>query len=102
VQITKDGSGRVLKIAGTLDIGVADELQKALREFVSGDSEPIVDLSEVDECDTAALQLLCSARKTANGSGRHCELAGLSASIQNASAALGLSLANPGGDEGAI
>ena len=113
MQIAKDESAQVLKVVGTLEIGVAEELHNALREFVGRESRPVVDLSQVDACDTAALQLLCSARKTAEGAGKTFELGGVSAAIRNASAALGLSLAgmkedapgaNPAnrGDEDAI
>jgi anti-anti-sigma factor len=101
----KDESGHVLTIVGTLDIGVADELQKALCDFVAGDSMPAVDLAGVDACDTAAIQLLCSARKTAELSGKHFELAGVSSAIRNTNAALGLPLpegASKRGDKGAV
>jgi anti-anti-sigma regulatory factor len=92
VEITKDESARVLKIAGTLGIATAGELHTALRDFVCGESRPIIDLSEVDACDTVVLQLLCSARKTAERSGKHFELSGPSAAIRNIGAALGLRL----------
>jgi anti-anti-sigma factor len=92
VQITRDESNHVLKIAGTLEIGVAEELHRTLRDFVSEESSPAVNLSEVDGCDTAALQLLCSARKPAEQFGKPFRLAGLSAAVRNASEALGLSL----------
>lgn len=92
VQIAKDEPARVLRIVGALEIGVAEELHRALRDLVGGDSMPVVDLSEVDACDTAALQLLCSARKTAESEGKTFKLGGVSDPIRNASAALGLSL----------
>lgn len=92
MQIAKDESGRVLKLAGSLEIGVAEELQSALRDFVLGTPIPIVDLSAVDACDTAALQLLCSARKTAESLGKAFEIAGLSDAVRSIGAALGLSL----------
>ena len=58
----------ILKISGTLDINVADELRTALLDFICTASRPVVDLSEVEECDTAALQVLCSAGVTAQDS----------------------------------
>jgi anti-anti-sigma factor len=92
VQITRDESGDVLKLAGSIEISGAKELQDSLRDFIAGTARAIVDLSEVDACDTAVLQLLYSARKTAERSGTQFEFARLSAAIRDASAALGLSL----------
>lgn len=97
MQLTKDASGGVLKIAGALHISTAEELRDALREWVSGEARPCadlykIDLSEVDECDASALQLLCSACKTAERSNKRLAFAGVSAAICDAVAALGLSL----------
>lgn len=92
MQIVKDQSGRVLKLTGALGIGEAEELRNALRDFVGEASAPIVDLAEVDACDTAALQLLYSARKTADRSGKQFEFVGASAAIRDIGATLGLTL----------
>ena len=92
MQITTGESGHILKISGSVEITGAKELQDGLRDFIDGTSRAILDLSEVDSCDTAFLQLLCSARKTAERSGKQFELSGLSAAVRDASAALGLSL----------
>jgi anti-anti-sigma factor len=93
VEITKDEQGTVLKLRGTLDISVAEELHRALRDFLSGPPNLILDLSAVDGCDTAVLQLLCSARYTAERSAKHLEFAGRSAAVLETSLALGLSIA---------
>ncbi|HLK65453.1 MAG TPA: STAS domain-containing protein [Bryobacteraceae bacterium] len=98
VRVTKDESGRVLKIAGSLDIGVAEELHRALRDFVCQESGAALDLTEVDECDTAVLQLFYSARKTLEGSGRSIQFAGLSHAVRQAGADLGLSLTGSADD----
>ena len=93
MQITKTDSDRALKIVGTLEIAVAEELHHALRDFICRDRGKDVDLSEVDGCDAAGLQLLCSARKTAERFGRPFQFVGLSAAIRNAASGLGFSLA---------
>ena len=95
MRITKDASGQVLKLAGTLGIGVAEELQTALRDYIGEAARPIVDLSGVEECDTTALQLLCSAGKTAERAGKRLETTGISAAAVSASAALGISIFAP-------
>jgi anti-anti-sigma factor len=92
VRISKDQSGRVLQISGTLDIREADELLTALRDFVHGETQPVIDLSGVESCDTVAFQLLCSARKTAADMGKPLQLLALPAPVQDAAAALGLRL----------
>ncbi len=96
MRVAKDDSGRVLKIAGALDIGEAEELHRILRDFVCGESGAVVDLAEVEACDTAALQLLYSARKTAARASRKLQFVGLSAAVRNTAAELGLSLAGWG------
>ena len=90
--ITKDESGHHLKPAGRLDIKGSERLRDALREFAKGGSNSIVDVSEVEACDTTALQLLYSVRKTVESGGGRFMLAGLSSGLVESSAALGLSL----------
>lgn len=92
MQITKDEPGHVLKIAGTLGLERAAELHRALRDFVGQEARPIVDLAGVDACDTAALQLLCSAVKTAERAGKHIQFPGLSPAVQTTNGHLGLPL----------
>ena len=92
VQITKNEGGGVLRIAGTLDIGGAEELQKALREFLEEQQNPALDLSEVEGCDTATLQLLYAARKTRGTSMKRRQFEGLSSPVANTSSVLGLSV----------
>ena len=84
MQIVKDESG-VLKLSGPLEISDAVELQQALRELLDTAAKPVVDLSEVDACDTAALQLLCSARRTAELSGKPYSVRGVPDAIRQCS-----------------
>lgn len=94
MQITKDQG--ILSIEGALEIGDAEELRNALREFLVLASRPTLDLSRVDAVDAAALQVLCSARKTAERSGKLLEIAAPATAVRNQSEALGLSLADLG------
>jgi len=87
--ITKDKSGHVLKFAGKLTIRAVAQTHETLREYFGGEVNPVFDLSEVEACDTAGLQLLCSASKTAESLGKHIEFAGVSDAVRNASAILG-------------
>ena len=92
MQIDKDESASVLRISGALRINQVDELHTALRDLFFTASRPVIDLTQVNECDTAALQLLCSARHTAERLTRSFEMVGVSDAIRDASVALGLSL----------
>jgi anti-anti-sigma factor len=92
MEITKDESGHRLKLAGRLDIRGSERLRDALRDFAKGSLHSIVDVSEVESCDTTALQLLYSVRKTVETAGGQFRLAGLSSGLAESSAALGFSL----------
>jgi anti-anti-sigma factor len=91
VQIANDENGGVVRIEGTLGIGEVAELRETLCHALAQTSNLVLDLSAVDSCDTAALQLLYSAHKTAD-SARHRQFAGLSGAIAAAAAALGLEI----------
>ena len=93
MQITKDDSGAVLKIEGTLDISVAQRLQEALLESIQANSNLILELSGIDGCDTTALQLLYAVRKMAERFGKNLELRGISPAIATTSTAIGLPIA---------
>ncbi|MEI9972936.1 MAG: STAS domain-containing protein [Ignavibacteriota bacterium] len=97
MQIDKlDG---VLRIAGDVGINVVEQLHSVLREFVSTAARPTVDLSDVENCDAAVLQLLTSARKTAERANKPFDFAGVSAAVLDASAVLGLSLHDQSGEQ---
>ncbi len=96
MQVVKGESESVLRISGPLGIGVSDELRNVLLSFIPTVAAPIVDLSEVDVCDTAALQLLCSAQLTAARNHQVLELR-LPVAIREAGEALGLSFRGSNG-----
>jgi anti-anti-sigma factor len=100
MEITKDESGgrHRLKLAGRLDIQGSEELRDALRDLAKGGLNSIVDVSEVEACDTTALQLLYAARKTVAAGGGRFTLAGLSSGLVESSAAIGVSLKELTGD----
>ena len=98
MKMEKDESGRTLRLSGELEIGSAEELHAALRDHLAGAVDPRIDLSRVSHCDTAALQLLCSACRTARPS---LEFTGVSDAVREACVALGLSLTAPLPEEAA-
>jgi len=106
VQIVTGERGRTLSLAGELDIRAGEELLRAFREFLqSSPAKEIeiqeLDLTEVESCDAAVLQLFCSAAATARTAGRALEFVNVSENVLQTAAALGLALPGGGGN-GAI
>jgi anti-anti-sigma factor len=93
MRISQPEPGGVWKIAGDLDIGAAEALRQALFDALQRDKSVTVDLTGVDSCDTAALQLLYAARQGARRSHQSFRVAAMSAAILETGAALGLPLA---------
>jgi anti-anti-sigma factor len=85
----------VLKISGMLDIDSAPSLHEALLDCFLHQPEVMVDLSEVDRCDAAALQVLLAGRLNAALAGKAFRVAAPSEAIAEIAAALGLSIDEP-------
>jgi len=94
VQISKDDSGKVLRLSGKLTIMEAEELRVGLSDFLRGDVGLTIDLSQADKCDTSALQLLYSARKTAEIKGIRLEFCNLSDVVRSSSEEIGFRLSD--------
>jgi anti-anti-sigma regulatory factor len=100
MEVTTDESGHTMLLSGALCIDTAQELRAALRHQLQGEGPVVLNLSNVTECDAAALQLLISARKTAEAVGRVLEFSGVSEQIRAHSAGLGLPLFDTATQEG--
>lgn len=83
-------AGAPLKITGEQTIRTADELQKILADYLDRGLDVGVDLSEVDECDTAALQLIYALRQSAVERQQRFQIMAVSPAITETAAALGL------------
>lgn len=92
LNITQPDNAGPLKISGTLDIYAAEALRDALAQRVHHQTTLTLDLSEVDGCDVAALQLLYSARKSAEASSEGFAVTTFSQAMINACEALGFAL----------
>lgn len=88
------GEGGRLKVSGTMDLGASDALRSILAESFDQDHPVEIDLSEVAECDTAAMQLLHAARKTAEQSGRAFRVVAFSDAVAETGSRLGLPVAD--------
>jgi anti-anti-sigma regulatory factor len=96
--LTSDEEPGVLSITGSLDISTAGALRDALRDHMARYPEPALDLSRVEACDAATLQLFWSAQRTAAEAGKPFRVSAWSAAILEAGAALGLPFEELGGD----
>jgi anti-anti-sigma regulatory factor len=83
-------AGAPLKITGAQTIRTADELHKTLAGCLDRGRTVVVDLSEVDECDTAALQLIYGLRQSAVQRKQGFHITTVSPAITETAAALGL------------
>ena len=83
-------AGAPLKITGEQTIRTADELHKVLVEHLDRGLDVVVDLSEVDECDAAALQLFYALRQSAIQRKQRFHITAVSSAIAETAAALGL------------
>ncbi len=90
-KIQQDGN-TVLKVEGALSIYEAGELKKGLSANIADDVT--LDLSNVETCDTAAVQILVSACKSAARAGKSFASVSYSAGVENAFEQVGLNCKN--------
>ena len=95
MQITAESSGGVLKVAGVLNIAVADAMRDSLRDWLASHPDLRLDLSGVESIDTAIVQLLRSARKSALKLGKPFLVLSISAAALETRAELGLTPEDP-------
>lgn len=82
--------GAPLRFTGELDIYAAAELRDTLEAHVGKAASVALDLSDVSACDPVAVQLICSARRTAEATGKPFRIVQVSAPVALACTALGL------------
>lgn len=81
-----------LKICGELRIAEADQLRDALFAYLTQTQTLQIDLSAVESCDTAALQLFLSLRLSAEKSGKSLQLVTTSSRFKEDVMALGVTV----------
>jgi anti-anti-sigma factor len=90
MQLTGNPAEGFLKLGGNLLINDVQELHKALVTALAAPGDLTLDMSEVTSCDTASLQLLCSARRSVIQEKKQLRLKAISGAVTEAVAALGL------------
>ena len=81
----------VLKIDGPLTIYEVGDARKNMLEHLNTGKEFHMDLGQIPDCDTAGVQLLISAKKTVEKSGKSFRVLQASSAVINAVRLLGLS-----------
>ncbi len=92
MQITRSENGSSLTLEGRLDISAAEELRQSLCDLLDGSSSAVVDLSAVEACDTAALQVLLAARRTAERDNKNLRFESLDGAVAESCGALGVNI----------
>ena len=65
LNLTKDNNEALLKVEGELSIYEVSKLKELLMSAFEDAEKIVVDLADADTCDTASLQMLVSAGKSA-------------------------------------
>lgn len=80
----------LVKAKGPFTIYEAAEIRDAMLAAFDGPEGLILDLGDVTECDTAGVQLLCSARVTARKTGKIFNVLAVSDAVTQAMEGVGL------------
>jgi anti-anti-sigma regulatory factor len=91
MEISRQSNG-VLRLGGDLHIGDVEALRSALLMELAASPALELELSGVERCDTASLQILCSLGRSADRDGKGLRLHGTPAALSEPGAILGLSL----------
>ena len=89
ISVRDDGA---LHLQGDLHISDVEELRTVLIGRLETASELVLDLSGVDRCDTASLQLLCSVKKSAERDRKQLCISSLSPVVREVCTMTGLPL----------
>ena len=82
----------LMSLCSSLSIYEANELKNRLMTSLDDIDTLELDVSNIRECDTAGLQLLCSAKKTAAGMGKKLIITGKSKAIEDVMSRVGMTL----------
>ena len=69
IEIKKEAKSLILKIAGRLDTTSAPEMEKAVKENISGVEKLIIDMEKLEYISSAGLRVLLSAKKKMDDTG---------------------------------
>jgi len=93
-------SKSLLKLEGSLSIYDAGGLMEKFMASLEGADILEIDMMEVRECDTAGIQVFCSAKKTADQKGKQIVLTGIPGAVRDAMIKTGITREMIGHDGG--
>jgi anti-anti-sigma factor len=96
MRVVNNPSGNVLEISGVLDINQAHELRDSLLRHSANSDHLRLDLSAVEACDTAGLQVLLAARRHSESLSKTFHLTAVSEPVLKMVSALGVTLGEIG------
>lgn len=79
-----------LRLSGTLQIYDVEPARQAMRDHLAQQEEFHLDLTDLADCDTAGLQLLLAAHRSALAAGKRFSVQGLGPTLASRATALGL------------
>jgi anti-sigma B factor antagonist len=82
----------LLRLCHSLSIYETNELKNSLTSSLEENDILELDIRDINECDTAGLQLLCSAKKTAARTGKILIITGESTAVEDAMDRAGMTL----------
>jgi len=90
MQIVQDQRYTSLELAGILDINTTEEVHKALLAHFERHDRISLDLSQIESCDAAGVQLLLAAQRSGEASGKSFGVVGATDTFTAVCAALGI------------
>ena len=82
----------VIKPGEELTINGAAEIHAKLLNAFADNQDIVLDLNDVKDCDTAGIQLMCSAVKTAENMNKKLSLINISDAVNDAAERVGIQL----------
>lgn len=74
IDVQREGDDALVRVAGELDISTSPDLQDALAELTGSPRRVVVDLSDLEFCDSTGLAALLGAHKALDEVGGTLEL----------------------------
>lgn len=74
IDVQREGDDALVRVAGELDISTSPDLQDALAELTDAPRRVVVDLSDLEFCDSTGLAALLGAHKALGEAGGTLEL----------------------------
>ena len=74
IDVQREGDDALVRVAGELDISTSPDLQDALAELTDAPRRVVVDLSDLEFCDSTGLAALLGAHKALSEAGGTLEL----------------------------